>query len=126
MPGLARNMSEGWETRRRRGPGYDWAVVKLAGRGFIDSVEIDTSHFKGNYPDSCTLEGCDRGTGLALATSPDWHEILGPVKLQPHTRHVFADDLSNRNPITHVRLNIFPDGGVSRLRIYGKLIARVE
>jgi allantoicase len=126
MPGHARNMSEGWETRRRRGPGYDWAVVKLAGRGLIDSVEIDTSHFKGNYPDSCTVEGCDRGAGLTLASPPDWHEILGPVKLQPHTRHVFADDLSNLAPITHVRLNIFPDGGVSRLRVYGKLIAKVE
>ncbi len=59
MPGRARDMSDGWETKRRRGPGHDWAVVKLGARGRVRRVEVDTAHFKGNFPESCSLEACD-------------------------------------------------------------------
>jgi allantoicase len=116
QPGPSLGMHDGWETKRRRGPGHDWAVVRLGHRGRLERVEVDTSHFKGNAPGSCTLEGCDAPGG----DPADWQEILPPTALRPHTRHLF-DELAADGPFTHVRLNIFPDGGVARLRLFGKL-----
>src|SRR5918997_1525944 len=124
MPGRAANMSDGWETKRRRGPGHDWVVIKLGARGKLHQVEVDTSHFKGNYPESCSLEGCDAkeagGNVEALADSA-WTEILPRTKLQAHTRHHFTDELKDAGALSHVRFHIYPDGGVSRLRLYGSL-----
>ncbi|MGK3991787.1 allantoicase [Sorangium sp. So ce1024] len=122
MPGRAANMGEGWETRRRRGPGYDWALVALAAQGEIGRIEVDTNHFKGNYPDSCMIEGIDAAGRAAdeLAGASDWREIVPRTKLQAHTRHVFEEELQAAGPFTHVRLNIYPDGGVSRLRVFGR------
>jgi allantoicase len=120
MPGRAKNMGDGWETRRRRGPGYDWAIVRLGTTGAVSRVEVDTNHFKGNYPESASIEGCSApGASLEALASVTWREILRRVKLQPHHRHVFASELIDVGPVSHVRLNIFPDGGISRLRIYG-------
>jgi allantoicase len=119
MPGTARDMSDGWETRRRRGPGHDWCVVRLGTKGTITRIEVDTSFFRGNYPESCTLEGGLSENGDA--DTIDWRELLSDSKLQSHTRHHFSEKLSNICPITHVRFNIFPDGGVSRLRIFGRM-----
>ena len=122
MPGRARNMGDGWETRRRRGPGHDWAIVRLGAAGLLTQVEIDTNHFKGNYPDQASLEGCLLpGASLDELTSSDWAEILPLTKLRAHHRHLFAKELRRTGPFSHVRLNIFPDGGVSRLRIHGTL-----
>lgn len=124
MPGRARNMGDGWETRRRRGPGYDWAIVRLGAAGLLTRVEIDTTHFKGNYPESASLEGCLASgrtlEDLAGAVS-EWLEVLPRTKLKPHHRHVFSRELRRTGPVSHVRLNIFPDGGISRLRVYGTL-----
>ena len=120
MPGLAQDMSDGWESQRRRGPGHDWCIVKLGTKGTITRIEIDTSHFKGNYPESCSLEG-----GFLSGSDLDtiaWHELLPMSKLQAHTKHLFADELSDLGDITHVRFNIYPDGGVSRLRLYGRIV----
>ncbi len=122
MPGRAANMGDGWETRRRRGPGHDWAVVRLGFPGTIRRIEIDTNHFKGNYPDRCTIEVCHaRGAVVDALTCHDlrWKEILSVTKLRPHRRHFFARQLAAPGAATHLRLNIFPDGGVSRLRIWG-------
>ncbi len=121
MPGRAKNMGDGWETKRRRGPGYDWIVVRLGAPGTIEKVEVDTNHFKGNYPDSCSLEGC-RAPGAAAEelAGASWSELLPRVKLRAHERRFFARELAARGPFTHVRLNIYPDGGVSRLRLYGR------
>lgn len=119
MPGLAQDMSDGWESQRRRGPGHDWCIVKLGTAGTITRVEVDTSHFKGNYPESCSLEGGVSANG-EIGTI-QWRELLPMSKLQAHTRHVFTDELSEAGVITHVRLNIFPDGGVSRLRLFGRI-----
>ena len=102
MPGRAANMSDGWETRRRRGPGNDWVDVKLACQGVVRRIEIDTAHFKGNYPDTASID-----------------PLLPRTKLQPDTRHVFIDELTVAGPITQLRLNVYPDGGVSRLRVFG-------
>jgi allantoicase len=120
MPGKAQDMSDGWETKRRRGAGYDWCVIKLGAAGNIKRVEVDTSHFKGNYPESCSIEVCRAETDASL-DSIDWQELLPNSKLQAHTRHVFVDELNDCGAATHVRFNIYPDGGVSRLRLYGRI-----
>ncbi len=121
MPGRAQNMSDGWETKRRRGPGFDWVVIKLGAVGHVKRVEVDTSWFKGNFPDSCSLESCNVAEGSIDDPTFAWHELLSQTKLQAHTRHLFAAELNEVGPASHVRFNIFPDGGVSRLRIYGTL-----
>ena len=122
MPGRAKNMGDGWETRRRRGPGHDWAIVRLGTTGLLTGLEIDTNHFKGNYPDSASVDGCiARGATLADLGSLDWFEVLPQIKLRPNHQHVFERELRARGPVTHVRLNIFPDGGISRFRVYGTL-----
>ena len=123
MPGRAVNMSDGWETKRRRGPGHDWAIIKLGTPGEIRRVEVDTSHFKGNFPESCSLEATN-AVGLdaeALSElSVQWKNVLPRTRLQAHTRHIFANELEDPGMVSHLRFNIFPDGGVSRLRVYGK------
>lgn len=122
MPGRAKTMGDGWETRRRRGPGYDWAILKLGAPGEITRVEIDTNHFKGNYPDTASLEGClAPGATIAALGSLNWLELLPQTKLRPHHRHFFTTELRRAGPVSHLRLNIFPDGGISRLRAYGIL-----
>jgi allantoicase len=113
MPGRAKNMSDGWETKRRRGEGYDWAVVRLGTPGTITKVEIDTNHYKGNYPDRASLDG--------QVADRTWAELLPPTKLRPHHRHFFGKELRQTGAVSHVRLNIFPDGGISRLRVYGRV-----
>ena len=120
MPGRAQDMSDGWETKRRRGAGYDWCVIKLGNAGTIERVEVDTSHFKGNYPESCLIEVGNENDDTNF-DAIIWQELLPNTRLQAHTRHVFADELKSCGTATHVRFNIFPDGGVSRLRLYGRI-----
>jgi allantoicase len=115
MPGRAINMGDGWETKRRRGPGHDWAIVRLGAPGVISKVEIDTNHFKGNFPESASLEG--------LVADGSWVEILPQTTLRAHHRHFFAKQLRRVPGVSQVRLNIYPDGGISRLRVYGTLAA---
>ena len=120
MPGRAKNMGDGWETRRRRGPGHDWAIVRLGTSGTITRIEVDTNHFKGNYPDSASIEGClSPGARLEDLASAAWRELLPQTKLKAHHRHFFSHELRPIGAVSHVRLNIYPDGGVSRLRVYG-------
>ncbi|HEY6547383.1 MAG TPA: allantoicase [Vicinamibacteria bacterium] len=126
MPGRSANMGDGWETRRRRGPGHDWLILRFFGPGTVEKVEIDTNHFKGNYPDTASLEGClTRETRLqALVHEPAaWREVLPRMKLRPHHRHFYTRELEAAGPFTHLRLRIFPDGGVSRLRVHGRAAA---
>jgi allantoicase len=126
MPGRGLDMSDGWETKRRRGPGHDWCVIKLGTTGSVRRVEVDTSHFKGNFPESCSLEVCRAPDGEhdeATLSSLAWQEILPRTKLQAHTRHVYEDELKDAGEATHARFHIYPDGGVSRLRLYGTLAA---
>jgi allantoicase len=122
MPGRAQDMSDGWETRRRRGEGFDWCVIKLGTAGTIKRVEIDTLWFKGNYPESCRIEA-GRTAEDARLENIVWQELLPEQKLQAHTLHEFAVEIADCGVVTHVRFNIFPDGGVSRLRLYGRIAA---
>jgi allantoicase len=118
-------MSDGWETKRRRGPGHDWCVIQLGARGRVRRVEVDTAHFKGNFPESCSLEVCTRPAQRLAAeesyNEDDWRELLPRTKLQAHTRHFFEEELTNAGDATHARFQIYPDGGVSRLRLYGSV-----
>ncbi|WP_099866799.1 allantoicase [Pararhizobium haloflavum] len=125
-PGRGINMGDGWETARRRGPGYDWTILKLGHPGEIARVVVDTAHFKGNFPESCELLGANLAdhTGPlddeALRDSEEWTTIVPRRKLQMDHIHEFAgDDIAAIGPVTHVRFNIHPDGGVSRLRLFG-------
>ena len=116
-PGDSRGMHDGWETRRRRGPGHDWVAVRLAAEAEIDRVEIDTTHFKGNYPDTCSLDA--RVSSDDADLDRGWSEVVPVTKLGPHDRFVFPID----PPVaaTHLRLNIHPDGGLARLRAFGRV-----
>jgi allantoicase len=124
MPGRAVNMSDGWETKRRRGPGHDWVIIKLGSPGQIRRLEIDTSYFKGNFPESCSLEAAN-ASGLSLEELSEplapWKNVLPRTKLQAHTRHLFDNEVLDAGVVSHVKFNIFPDGGVSRLRVYGTI-----
>jgi allantoicase len=125
LPGRSTHMGDGWETKRHRGPGHEWTIVRLGKRGLIERVELDTDHFKGNAPGAAMLECCDVGALSFRDESFDvkrqqWRPLLGNTPLQPHTRHRFAREVE-RQPCTHVRLNIYPDGGVARLRLFGRL-----
>ncbi len=117
MPGRAANMGDGWETKRRRGPGHDWIILKLGRAGSIQKIEVDTNHFKGNFPNTCSIEGCS--TSESDLTNAPWAEILPQTKLEADKRHFFEKELRKIDNCTHVRLNIYPDGGVSRLRVWG-------
>ncbi len=121
-PGKAPNMGDGWESRRRRGPGNDWVILKAGVAGHIKSILVDTSHFKGNYPDQCSIDGCNAGGHTIDEMNQhefDWEPVMEPQKLKPHEKHHFEREVIRHGPYSHFRLNIFPDGGVSRLRIYG-------
>lgn len=119
-PNRAANMGGGWESRRRRGPGHDWILLRLGAPGELGVIEIDTNHFKGNFPDHCTLEGVHRpGARITELLEAEWTPVLGPTKLAAHERK-FVRELAARGPFTHLRFSIFPDGGVSRLRCWGK------
>jgi allantoicase len=124
LPGRSRFMRDGWETRRRRGPGHDWTIVRLGAPGTIHRIELDTEFFMGNAPGTASLEGIHApGTEIdeLTADSARWMPLLDESDLQPNTRHRWEDDVRPIGPITHVRLNIFPDGGVARLRLWGTL-----
>ena len=124
-PTKGANMGDGWETRRRREPGNDWAVIALGHPGQVKRILVDTAFFKGNYPDRCSIEGTAAET-VGGNGDESWFEVLPEVKLQADAEHVFeAADISEHGPITHVRLNIYPDGGISRLRLFGNITGRV-
>ena len=118
-PGLARSMGEGWETARRRQPGNEWVAVRLAGAGAITLAELDTSYFLGNAPESARLTGCPAGGDPADPAA--WVELLPRTRLLPDTRHRFV--LPATTEVTDARLDAYPDGGMARLRLWGRLSA---
>jgi allantoicase len=124
MPGRAINMGDGWETRRNRTPNNrDWVIVRLAHKGIIEKIQVDTCHFKGNYPDSCIIEGTVLPVEAEDKLGTDaikWSTILPQSKLSADHEHNFEEEITGKGPYTHVRLTILPDGGVSRLRLWGK------
>lgn len=126
-PGRGINMGDGWETRRRRTPGNDWIIIALGARGIVEAIEVDTAHYKGNFPDSCSILAGDLPRGgdaldqAVITSSMFWEELLPQQKLSADAIHKF-DKVTSPGPVTHIRVNIFPDGGISRLRVFGKLV----
>jgi allantoicase len=121
-PGRGVNMGDGWETRRRREPGNDWCILRLGHPGLVASVEVDTAHFKGNFPARCSIQAAriERATRPSLvAQSQFWPILLEEQPLSADAIHTFVVD-HVFGPITHIRFNMIPDGGVSRLRLWGK------
>jgi allantoicase len=118
-PGQARVMGEGWETSRRRDDGNDWVELALAGPGVVRLAELDTSWFVGNAPGAASLRGYDARAGQQPA---DAALLLPRQRLQPDTRHRFR--LADGPEVTHVRLDVHPDGGMARVRLWGELSAR--
>ena len=126
-PGRGVNMGDGWETRRRREPGADWVIVKLGHPGLIREVEVDTAHFRGNFPDRVSLQAA-RVQGIAddalEAASANWPVLLPEQKLSADAVHRFSQPVMDLGPVSHVRMTIHPDGGVSRLRLIGTVARR--
>ncbi|HKX57252.1 MAG TPA: allantoicase, partial [Xanthomonadales bacterium] len=121
-PGDGVNMGDGWETRRRREPGNDWVILKLGHPGCLKRILVDTAFFKGNYPARCSLHGAlleDVADEDVHAEADYWQPVLPPVELGPDQKHVFEMEVLDAGRISHVRLDIYPDGGVSRLLLYG-------
>ena len=122
LPGRGIDMGDGWETRRRRVPGNEWVILELGHAGTIRAVELDTAHYKGNYPDRASIQaGYMRGgTEQSLVTqSQFWRTLLPEQKLEMDAICRFESEVEDLGPVTHVRVNIIPDGGLSRVRLYG-------
>ena len=123
-PGTGKNMGDGWETRRSRGKNFDWLILKCATAGRISQIQIDTHHFKGNYPDKCSLQAAYLNAKISSKTivsrSKKWKLLLNKVKLHAHKKHNFQNKLMKNKKVNYIRINIFPDGGISRIRAFGK------
>ncbi|CDO76539.1 hypothetical protein BN946_scf184769.g3 [Trametes cinnabarina] len=122
LPGRGKDMGDGWETKRSRAPGHkDWAIIKLGDTGYLSQVEIDTAHFMGNFPESCELHAL-RSDEIVPIDVPDdrWTLILPRTKLGPHRQHFFQLENVDGKPYTHVKITIYPDGGVKRVRVLGR------
>jgi allantoicase len=122
-PGHGVNMGDGWETRRRREPGNDWVLLKLGISGRIRMLEVDTAFFKGNYPAKCSIHGAmisELGDDEITHDAAYWEPLLPPVALGPDQLKVFEKEVIDIGEVSHIRLDIYPDGGVSRLRVFGE------
>ncbi len=114
---------DGWETRRRREDGHDWCVVSLGIPGRIEQVTIDTSFFTGNFPEEFSLEACGVGDDKRLGQA-FWVDLVPRTRLEGNSVAIF--DVKEPGRVTHLRLNILPDGGVARLRVTGRPIPGIE
>ena len=125
-PGKGKNMGDGWETRRSRGKNFDWLIIKFGKPGLIKKLEIDTHHFKGNYPDSCSIQTASISKNLSnksiVNNSKNWKFILNKSKLSAHKKHIFKKFLIKRSKENYLKINIYPDGGISRIRAFGNFV----
>ena len=125
-PGRGKNMGDGWETRRSRGKNFDWLIIKFGKPGLIKKLEIDTHHFKGNYPDTCSIQTANIKKNLSnksvVNNSKNWKFILNKSKLSAHKKHIFKKFLIKRNKENYLKINIHPDGGISRIRAFGNFV----
>ena len=123
-PGMGKNMGDGWETRRSRGKNFDWLIIKCATAGKINKIQIDTHHFKGNYPDKCSIQAALINKKISsrsiVNNSKKWKLLLNKVKLHAHQKHNFKNNLMKDKKVNYIKINIFPDGGISRIRVFGK------
>ena len=117
-------MGDGRETRRSRGKNFDWLILKCATAGKVNKIQIDTHHFKGNYRDKCSVQAAqlnNRNSSKSIVNkSKNWKFLLGKVKLRAHKKHNFNNKLMKNKKINYIKINIYPDGGISRIRLLGK------
>ena len=125
-PGKAKNMGDGWETRRRRDKGFDWLILNPINGKKIDKIEISTHHFKGNFPSHCSLQAAfvpnKKSSSSIIKNSVKWKFLLNKVNLSANKTHKFKNILMKNDKINFIKINIFPDGGISRFKIFGKSI----
>ena len=125
-PGKAKNMGDGWETRRRRDKGNDWLILNSLSVKEINKIEISTHHFKGNFPSHCSLQAAylssSKNSKKIVSSSKKWKTLLKNSKLSANKTHIFKNSLMKKEKINYIKINIFPDGGISRFRIFGKKI----
>ena len=123
-PGKAKNMGDGWETRRRRDKGFDWLILNSIDGEMIDKIEISTHHFKGNFPSHCSLQAAyiptKKSSSSIVNSSNNWKTLMNKTTLKANKTHTFKNTLMKKNKINFIKINIFPDGGISRFRIFGK------
>jgi len=125
-PGKAKNMGDGWETRRRRDKGFDWLILNPINGEKIEKIEISTHHFKGNFPSQCSLQAAfvpnKKSSPSIVKSSAKWKFLLHKVNLSGNKTHIFKNKLMKNEKINFIKINIFPDGGISRFKIFGKAI----
>ncbi|MDC0405219.1 allantoicase [Candidatus Pelagibacter sp.] len=123
-PGKAKNMGDGWETRRRRDKGFDWLILNSIDGEKIDKIEISTHHFKGNFPSHCSLQAAyittKKSSSSIVSGSNKWKTLMNKTMLKANKTHTFRNVLMKNDKINFIKINIFPDGGISRFRIFGK------
>jgi allantoicase len=125
-PGKAKNMGDGWETRRRRDTGFDWLILNSIEGKKINKIEISTHHFKGNFPSHCSLQAAFIPNKISSSSvvkgSNKWKFLMNKVNLSANKTHTFTNKLMKNEKINFIKINIFPDGGISRFRIFGESI----
>jgi len=121
LPGRGKDMGDGWETSRSRGKEHvDWAIIRLGAPGSILKVVVDTAHFRGNFPQKVKVQGIHwTGEGEPGALAHVWKDLIEASKCGPDKEHEFAS-LLQEEIFTHVKLIMIPDGGVKRIRVFGK------
>ena len=127
-PGRGVNMGDGWETKRRREPGFDWCVLALGQTGTIEKIEIDTAHFKGNFPAQVSIQAVyvkDATDPQLIPQSMFWPFLLEAQDMQMDHVHSYIDQVLAHEKISHIRINMIPDGGISRIRLWGKVTTTV-
>ena len=125
-PGKAKNMGDGWETRRRRDKGFDWLILNSISGNKINKIEISTHHFKGNFPSHCSLQATyissKKSSSSIVKGSNKWKILMKKTSLKANKTHVFKNTLMRKDKINFIKINIFPDGGISRFKIFGKAL----
>lgn len=122
-PGRGVNMGDGWETKRRRAPGFDWCILALGQTGSIERIDIDTAHFKGNYPAEVSIQAIyieDATDPQLIPQSMFWPFLLESQPMQMDQIHSFMNEILMHEKISHIRVNMIPDGGISRIRLWNK------
>jgi allantoicase len=123
-PGKAKNMGDGWETRRRRDKGFDWLILNSIEGEMINKIEISTHHFKGNFPSHCSLQAAyipkKKSSSSIVGNSNGWKTLMNKTSLKANKTHIFKNTLMKKDKINFIKINIFPDGGISRFKIFGK------
>ncbi len=126
LPTKSINMGDGWETRRRRGKGFDWVIIKLGFSSYINAFEVGTHFFKGNYPDSFSIQAFNANKNIKISSliknSINWVNLVNKHKLKPNSNIKIKNINYTKKNYNYIKLNIYPDGGISRLRIFGKVL----